>query len=121
MGSGGSGGIGDAGGGSGMSGSGGEGGRAMPDASRSDGGRRDAGGTLLCGQIVQCGLNCGQNVQCFQMCCQMGTQQACQDAQQLIFCAVQNCSSSLGNLPQLLQCLGMHCQMQVSNCSGLPF
>jgi hypothetical protein len=105
-GSGGSGGAAGSGGGAGSAGAGGAAGvpgdASIPDAAP-DGAR------LSCGQIVQCGLGCGQNLQCFQMCCQMGSRMSCEEAQALVVCAVQNCSTSLGNPLQLLQCLKMSC------------
>src|SRR5262249_11293943 len=124
--SGGAGGSSGAGGKGGSGGSGGTGGKegdaAIPDASHHpDASRPDASGQFNCGQILLCSLSCGQDFHCLQQCCPMGSQQACQAAQQLGICAFQNCQSSLGNLPQLLQCLGQHCQQQLANCPGLGF
>jgi hypothetical protein len=119
-GSAGSGGTGGTGGSGGMAGTGGEGGSGgsggIPDAAIPP---DAAGGTQSCGQIVLCDFQCGQNLSCIQGCCAMGTQQACQQAQALLFCAIGSCLSSLSNPTQLFQCLQMNCASQLQTCTGL--
>ena len=119
-GSGGMGGLAGNGGMGGESGTGGMGGE-LPDAARPDGGRpdggrqRDAASGLSCTGILQCAANCGTDATCFQNCCSMGTQQACQEAQALALCGIQN-NCLTGSNP--LQCLQQHCPSQLQACTG---
>jgi hypothetical protein len=89
-----------------------------------------------CGQIVSCAITQAVSnplgaAQCFQGASAMGQQ----EAGALFLCAVQHCLApgdggvglggggglGGGNQLQLLQCLGMSCQAQLTACQGLPF
>jgi hypothetical protein len=83
----------------------------VPDAGR----QRDAASGLTCTGILQCAANCGTSTQCFQNCCSMGTQQACQEAQALALCGIQN--NCLGG-SNPLQCLQQNCPSQLQACTG---